>query len=141
MPYMNKSETDSWSTPNTYKNKIQEEFEFDDYDPCPLNDSPNRNGLLEDWDSNKIFVNPPYSKLGTTKKHGLGWIEKGHNEAQKNKLIVFLVPARTDTKWFHDIVLKNNYEIRFIKGRLKFGDGKGSAPFPSILIIMDGRTN
>tara|TARA_R110000822_G_C15067551_1_gene468204 strand:+ start:179 stop:592 length:414 start_codon:yes stop_codon:yes gene_type:complete len=135
MPYMNKSNTDSWSTPNKLKNELNDEFNFDDYDPCPLNNNPQNNGLEEDWAS-KTFVNPPYSKLKSTKKNGLGWIEKAHNEAQKGKLVVMLIPARTDTTWFHDIILKNKYEIRFIKGRLSFGDTKNPAPFPSILVIM-----
>jgi len=135
MPYINKSQSDSWSTPTKIKNELQKEFDFDDYDPCPLNDNFNVDGLKEEWAS-KTFCNPPYSKLKTTKKNGLGWIEKGYLESKKGKLIVFLLPARTDTSWFHDIILKNNFEVRFIKGRLKFGDKKGSAPFPSILVIM-----
>jgi len=132
---MNKSNTDSWSTPNKLKNALNDEFNFDDYDPCPLNDNPQNNGLEEDWAS-KTFVNPPYSKLKSTKKNGMGWIEKAHNEAQKGKLVVMLIPARTDTTWFHDIILKNKYEIRFIKGRISFGDTKNPAPFPSILVIF-----
>ena len=135
MPYMNKSTTDSWSTPTNIKSTLQEEFNFNDYDPCPLNDNPDFDGLEEEW-ADKTFVNPPYSKLKTTLKNGLGWVEKAHIEAQKGKLVVMLIPARTDTTWFHDIILKNNYEVRFIKGRLKFGDKKGCAPFPSILVIM-----
>jgi len=109
MPYMNKSTTDSWSTPTNIKDTLQEEFNFDDFDPCPLNDNPDFNGLEMEWE-NKTFVNPPYSKLKTTIKNGLGWVEKGHNEAQKGKLVVMLIPARTDTTWFHDIILKYNYE-------------------------------
>jgi len=132
--YMNKSASDSWSTPDNIKKTLQREFDFDDFDPCPLNDDPTFNGLEMEW-AGKTFVNPPYSRLKTTKKNGLGWIEKGHQEAQKGKLIVFLIPARTDTTWFHDIILKNNYEVRFIKGRIKFSN-KGPAPFPSILVIM-----
>ena len=132
--YMNKSTSDSWSTPDNIKRTLQEEFNFDDFDPCPLNDEPTFNGLDTEWPE-KTFVNPPYSRLKTTKKNGLGWIEKGHLEAQKGKLVVFLIPARTDTTWFHDIILKNDYEVRFIKGRIKFSD-KGPAPFPSILVIM-----
>ena len=110
-------------------------FHTKNNDPCPLNDNPNKNGLEEEWAS-KTFVNPPYSKLKTTKKNGLGWIEKAHIEAQKGKLVVLLIPGRTDTTWFHDIILKNNYEYRFVKGRIKFGDKKGSAPFPSLIVIM-----
>ena len=134
---MNKSKTDSWSTPTTFKTKLNEEFNFDDFDPCPLNDSPDFDGLKCEW-ANSTFVNPPYSKLGCTKKNGMGWIQKAHLECQKGKKIVVLVPSRTDTKWFHEIVLENKYEVRFIKGRMKFGEAKNSAPFPSILIIMDG---
>ena len=135
MPYINRSKTDSWSTPQHIKDSLNNEFDFDDFDPCPFNDDPELNGLNIEW-SNKTFVNPPYSKLKSTKKNGLGWIEKAHLECKKGKLVVLLIPARTDTTWFHNIILKNNYEIRFIKGRLKFGDKKGSAPFPSILVIM-----
>jgi len=135
MPYINKSTTDSWSTPIELKNNLNDEFNFDDFDPCPLNDDFDINGLTIDW-AQTTFVNPPYSCLKSTKKNGLGWIEKAHNEAQKGKTIVLLIPARTDTTWFHDIILKNNYEIRFIKGRLKFGTKKTPAPFPSILVIM-----
>ena len=133
--YMPKSKTDSWKTPYHIKNKLNEEFDFDDFDPCPLNDNPDFNGLNMDWKKSN-FVNPPYSKLKTTKKSGLGWIEKGHIEAQKGNLSVFLIPARTDTTWFHEIILENNYEVRFLKGRLKFGDSKSSAPFPSMLVIF-----
>jgi len=132
--YINKSKSDSWSTPQNIKDKLNEEFNFDNFDPCPLNENPNFNGLEIEW-AKKTFCNPPYSKLKTTKKNGLGWIEKAHNEAQKGKLIVLLIPARTDVSWFHNIILKNNYEIRFIKGRIRFNN-KAPAPFPSIYVIM-----
>ena len=137
MAYITESKTDSWSTPKDFKTKLNDEFNFTDYDPCPLSERPFFDGLECEW-ADRTFVNPPYSKLGSTKKNGIGWIEKSHIEAKKGKLIVLLVPARTDTKWFHEIVLENEYEVRFIKGRLKFGDSKSSAPFPSIVIIMDG---
>jgi len=132
--YINKSKSDSWSTPNKLYTELNKEFNFDDYDPCPLNDNPDKDGLLEDW-ANTTFVNPPYSKLKSTKKR-IGWIDKAHNECKKGKTIIMLLPARTCTQWFHDIILKNNYEIRFIKGRLRFGDSKNAAPFPSMIIIM-----
>ncbi len=64
----------------------------------------------------------------------MGFIEKAHIEAQKGKTIILLIPARTDTTWFHDIIMKHNYKIKFIKGRLKFNDSKDSAPFPSMLV-------
>ena len=62
------------------------------------------------------------------------WVEKAYTESLKGKTVVMLLPARTDTKWFHKFVL-NKAEIRFIKGRLKFGDGNNSAPFPSMVVI------
>ena len=135
--YMPKSKTDSWSTPKHIYDTLNNKYDFDDFDPCPLNDNPLINGLNIEW-ANKTFCNPPYSKLKTTIKGGLGWVEKAHLEAQKGKLIVLLIPARTDTQWFHDIIIENNYEIEFIKGRLKFGDATCSAPFPSMIVIMNG---
>ena len=135
--YMPKSITDSWRTPDKLKNKLHQEFDFDDFDPCPLNDSPLFNGLEIEW-ANSTFVNPPYSKLKTTKKHGIGWVEKAHLESTKGKTVVMLLPSRTDTQWFHDIIVANGYETRFIRGRLAFGDSKNSAPFPSMLVIMKG---
>ena len=99
-----------------------------------LNDNPDKDGLVEEW-AMVTFCNPPYSELKSTKKK-LGWVEKAHIECQKGKTIVLLIPARTDTQWFHEIILENEYDVRFIKGRLKFGDSKTAAPFPSMLIIM-----
>ena len=127
------SQTDNWRTPQGFKENLP--YDFDDYDPAPFNNPENRDGLKEEWGS-CVFVNPPYSNLKTTKKNGLGYIEKAHIEAQKGKTIVLLIPARTDTTWFHDIIVKHNYEVKFIKGRLKFNNDKNPAPFPSMLVIM-----
>jgi site-specific DNA-methyltransferase (adenine-specific) len=79
-----------------------------------------------------VFCNPPYGRtIGA-------WVEKAYNEAQKdNTLIVMLLPARTDTKWFHNYIY-HKAEIRFIKGRLKFGGCKNAAPFPSMVVIFRG---
>ena len=80
----------------------------------------------------RVFVNPPY---GTEISK---WVEKSYREGIKdNTLVVMLIPARTDTKYFHDFILHRS-EIRFVKGRLKFGEGKNSAPFPSMLVIFRG---
>ena len=133
MPYIDKSKSDSWSTPQNFKENLP--FEFDDYDPCPLNDNPNFDGLQEEW-AKTTFVNPPYGKLKTTKKNGIGWVEKAHIECKKGKTIVMLIPTRTDTSWFHDNILKNNYEIEFIRGRLKFSNSKNPAPFSSMLVYF-----
>lgn len=78
-----------------------------------------------------MFCNPPYSKIGE-------WVKKAFYEGRKdNTLVVLLIPARTDTKYFHDYIL-HRAEVRFIKGRLKFGDAKNSAPFPSMIVIFRG---
>jgi site-specific DNA-methyltransferase (adenine-specific) len=91
-------------------------------------------GLDREWGTS-TYCNPPYGRF-------LGdWIEKGLNESRKGKVIVFLVPARTDTRWFHNFVLPNATEIRFIKGRLKFPPSKNPAPFPSMVIIFSGKKN
>tara|TARA_R110000822_G_scaffold917_4_gene3967 strand:- start:4001 stop:4417 length:417 start_codon:yes stop_codon:yes gene_type:complete len=133
--YMAKAKTDSWSTPTHIYNDLNDQFHFNSFDPCPLNDDPNINGLDIEW-ADSTFCNPPYSRLKSTIKHGMGWVEKAHIECLKGKTVVLLLPARTDTQWFHDIILKNNYEVRFVKGRLCFGGSKFSAPFPSMVIIM-----
>jgi site-specific DNA-methyltransferase (adenine-specific) len=130
--YINKSKTDSWSTPPDLFNKLNDEYNFDDFDPCPLSDDPDFDGTQIDW-AKRTFVNPPYSQLKSTKKH-LGWIEKAHIEAEKGNMVIMLIPARTDTQWFHDIILKFNYEVTFLRGRLKFGDGKNPAPFPCMIV-------
>lgn len=79
-----------------------------------------------------MFCNPPYGREITK------WVRKAYEEAhKKDTLVVMLVPARTDTKWFHDYVY-NRAEIRFIKGRLTFGDSTEHAPFPSVVVIYRG---
>ena len=79
----------------------------------------------------RVFCNPPYSQIDK-------WVEKAFYETkQENTLVVMLIPSRTDTRYFHNYIYGRT-EIRFVKGRLKFGDGKNSAPFPSMLVIFRG---
>jgi phage N-6-adenine-methyltransferase len=118
------SATDNWKTPSDVYKTLDAEFHFD-FDPCPLN--PKFDGLNIEWGSCN-FVNPPYSQL---KK----WLKKGWEEHKKGKTVVFLIPSRTDTIAWHEYVMKAT-EIRFIKGRLKFGDSKNSAPFPSAIVVF-----
>jgi len=118
--------TDDWSTPKDFYQELDKEFNFD-FDPCPLRSTTD--GLSIDWNGS-VFINPPYSNIKAFLEKGITELSKGNA-----KQLVYLVPARTDTKWFHDLVY-NKSEIRFIKGRLKFGDSKNSAPFPSMLIIF-----
>lgn len=118
--------TDDWSTPKQFYNDLNEEFNFT-YDPCPLR--AEFDGLNEAW-IGRVFINPPYSNIRAFISKGLEEIKQGNAD-----VCVFLVPARTDTKWFHELVL-DRAELRFIKGRLKFGESKNSAPFPSMLAIF-----
>ena len=79
----------------------------------------------------RVFCNPPYSQIDK-------WVEKAFRETKNdNTLVVLLIPSRTDTRYFHNFIYQRA-EIRFIKGRLKFGDSKNSAPFPSMLVIFRG---
>lgn len=114
-----------WQTPKAVYQKLNEEFGFD-FDPCPPN--PTFDGLEIEWGGSN-FVNPPYGREIPK------WVKKGYEEAQKGKRVVFLIPSRTDTKWWHDYIMKAD-EIRFIKGRLKFDDHENSAPFPSAVAVF-----
>ena len=96
-----------WKTPKAVYQVLNSEFQFD-FDPCPVN--PDFDGLKVEW-GKRNFVNPPYgNEIGK-------WIKKGYEEYQKGKTVVFLIPSRTDTRWWHDYVMKAK-EIRCIKGRL-----------------------
>jgi hypothetical protein len=121
----------NWITPPEFYKKLDEEFHFD-FDPCPY-PMPSWNGLEINW-GKRNYVNPPYGReIGK-------WVHKGFVESRKGKLVVMLLPARTDTKWFHNIILASHADIRFIPGRLKFitpnGNVPNSAPFPSIVVIF-----
>lgn len=130
------SKTDNWATPTEFYNALNEEFHFN-LDPCA--DEFNhkcekfytveQDGLKQDWGGYRVFCNPPYGRDISK------WVKKAYNEGHKsNTLVCMLIPARTDTKFFHDYIL-NRAEIRFIKGRLKFGGSKTAAPFPSMLVV------
>ena len=95
-----------WKTPRALYQALDAEFRFD-YDPCPA--QPRFNGLESEW-GNVNFVNPPYGR------EIMKWIQKGYEQALNGKTVVFLVPSRTDTGWWHDYIMKAD-EIRFIKGR------------------------
>ena len=127
------SKTEEWATPQYFFNMLDMEFHFT-LDPAatmlnakvPKYFSKEQNGLLQDWSGERVFCNPPY---GRVIRH---WVEK--MATCNAELCVGLLPARTDTIWFHDFIL-GNAEIRLLKGRLKFGDATNSAPFPSMVCI------
>lgn len=131
------SATDLWATPQAFFDRLNAEFNFT-LDPC--SDGTNakcqryftaeEDGLAQSWANEIVFMNPPYGRV-------IGdWIRKAYESAENdNTTVVALIPARTDTKYWHDYVMKAD-EIRLVRGRLKFGDGKNSAPFPSAVVIF-----
>ena len=119
----------NWSTPRELYEDLDKEFNFD-FDPCPLHSD--FDGLLISW-GGANFVNPPYS----TKLQD-AFIKKGLEESRLGKVVVFLLPVRTGSKRWQDIILPFANEIRLIRGRLKFGGSSNSAPFDSAIIIFKG---
>ena|SRR5882762_8103965 len=116
------SASDDYSTPQDVRESLDSEFSFT-LDPCPLQEVDFLAGLRS-WKGQRIFCNPPYSDIEN-------WIRKWH-EAD---LAVFLVPSRTDTYWWHEYAMKAE-EIRFIRGRLRFGGHENPAPFPSAILVF-----
>ena len=118
------SNTDEWSTPQDFFDTLNKEFNFT-LDPCSTNENHKcsryytleDDGLSKNWGGERVFVNPPYSRI--------------------SDIVVLLIPSRTDTRYFHDYILYRS-EIRFVKGRLKFGEQSNSAPFPSMIVIFRG---
>lgn len=132
------SATDVWATPQDLFDKLNAEFGFN-LDPCALPENakcekyftPEINGLAQSWGGCKVFCNPPYGR------QIYDWVKKAYNESRKpDTTVVMLIPARTDTRYFHEFIYHRAKEIRFIKGRLKFGSAKNAAPFPSMIVIF-----
>ena len=132
------SNKDDWETPQELFDKLNAEFHFT-LDPC-ANDENHKcskyftkedDGLIQSWRGHTVFMNPPYGReIGK-------WVKKAFEEGYKAyTTVVGLLPARTDTRWFHDYIYSKGAEIRFIKGRIKFSDNKNSAPFPSMVVIF-----
>lgn len=132
------SKTDMWATPQDFFDKLNEEFNFT-VDVCAIPENakcekfftPEINGLKQEW-TGVCWCNPPYGR------EICKWVEKAYIASTWGATVVMLLPARTDTKWFHEYIY-NKAEIRFIKGRLKFGNSKTSAPFPSMVVIFDSK--
>lgn len=127
--------TVEWETPAALFVELDGEFKFN-LDPCCTWVSAKcdrfytaeDDGLTMGWAPSRVFMNPPY---GYQIKR---WMRKAYEESQAGALVVCLVPARTDTAWWHDYASKG--EVRFIRGRLYFGDGVGRAPFPNAIVIF-----
>jgi phage N-6-adenine-methyltransferase len=129
------STTDEWPTPQWLFDALNAEFEFT-LDPCatPRNAKCTtyftraEDGIAQDWGDNTVFMNPPYGRA-----IGL-WMKKAYHASRIGATVVCLVPARTDTAWWHAYAMKG--EIRLLRGRLRFEGGKYSAPFPSAIIVF-----
>lgn len=131
------SKTDRWATPQDFFDELNEEFCFN-LDVCALPENakceryftPEVDGLSQPWEGN-VWCNPPYGReIGS-------WVKRAYLAAKTGyaDLVVMLLPARTDTQWFHKYIY-GKAEIRFVKGRLKFGGSKNSAPFPSMVVVF-----
>lgn len=129
------SKSDEWATPQDFFDRLNTIHSFT-LDACAseLNAkcsnyyTESDNALIQDW-CGVVWCNPPYSEVKN-------WIEKAYHESLKGAKVVMLIPARTDTIAWHQYIFPYA-EIEFIKGRLKFGDSKNSAPFPSAVVIFE----
>lgn len=140
------SATDEWYTPQDFFDALNKEYNFT-LDPCALasnakcdvwfgpdhSDRNLRDGLALDWNmfaaGGAVFMNPPYGR--TIGK----WVEKAAVTAAAGTSVICLLPARTDTRWFHDFCV--GHDIVFVRGRLKFGGAANAAPFPSMIVKME----
>lgn len=125
-----------WETPQWLYDRLDKEFGFtldpassDGNHKCTRYFTVEQDGLTQSWQGETVFCNPPYGRQIAP------WVEKGYQESKgKDTTVVMLLPARTDTRWFHEYIYGKS-EIRFLKGRLKFGGSENSAPFPSMIVI------
>ena len=131
------SATVIWATPQEFFDKYNAKFSFTT-DVCALPENakcqhfytPEQDGLAQEW-RGACWMNPPYGReIGK-------WVEKAAKEANDNgATVVCLLPARTDTRWWHDNVIQNAASIEFLRRRIKFGNAKSAAPFPSAVVIF-----
>lgn len=127
------SKVQTWATPQDFFDALNAEFDFTldaaasaDNAKCAKFFDEAVDGLAQSWEGERVWCNPPYSKVAK-------WIEKAATE--KSLVTVMLIPARTDTKAWHDHIF-GKAEARFVRGRLKFGTAKWAAPFPSAVVIF-----
>ena len=133
------SKASDWETPQDFFDKLNWRFVPFTLDPCATKETAkcskyyteNDDGLSKSWKGHKVFINPPYGR----QIHK--WIEKAYMESMDDHTdVVMLIPARTDTKYWHDYIMKAQ-EIYFVRGRLKFGESVNSAPFPSAVVVFE----
>lgn len=144
---------DNYATPPELYKELNKEFNFD-FDPCPYSEGEVDDGLRKDWGKSN-YINPPYSDLKATGYLKSSFVKKAIEESKKGKLCVLLLPVSTSTKLFHEQIKPNATEIRFLKGRIKFGklDKNGKFYLPlnkdgktqtgtkdSMIVVFDGRS-
>lgn len=131
------SKSDKWETPQDFFDELNREFGFS-LDVCALPGNakttryytPSQDGLAQPWEG-VVWCNPPYGRqIGK-------WVERAVLSAEAGAVVVMLLPARTDTKWFHEYIY-GKAEIRFVRGRLRFGGAANPAPFPSMVVVFRG---
>lgn len=129
------SNSNEWETPQELFDNLDDEFHFT-LDPCATKENhkckkyytKKDDGLSKSWAGEVVFMNPPYGR------EICKWVQKAHDEAT-HATIVCLIPARTDTSYWHDFIF-DKAEVRFMRGRIKFGNSKQGAPFPSAVVIF-----
>ena len=130
------SKTVMWATPQDFFNRYDAVYKFEtdvcaspENAKCARYFTEEQDGLAQEW-AGSCWMNPPYGRsIGA-------WVKKAYLSSLAGATVVCLLPARTDTRWWHDYAVKG--EIEFIKGRLKFGGVKGNAPFPSAVVVFRG---
>ena len=135
------SKSSEWATPQDLFDELDQEFNFT-LDPCATHENHKcgryytraEDGLTQSWSGERVFMNPPYGNEISL------WVAKAYTESLQGALVVCLIPSRTDTRYWHDYVMKAD-EIRFIEGRLRFiGKATESAPFPSAIVIFQPKS-
>lgn len=132
------SATVEWSTPQDFYDRLDAEFGFTldvaadkTNAKCAHYFTEHSDGLQQTWKTpGAVWMNPPYGRtIGA-------WMRKALEESRRGATVVCLVPARTDTRWWHETVIAGGAEVRFVRGRLRFGGAKNSAPFPSAVVVF-----
>lgn len=131
---------DEWETPQGLFDRLNAKYHFtldaaasDSNHKCAKYYTKDQDGLAQDWGNDTVYVNPPYGRVI------VDWVCKAYETHQRyGNTIVMLLPARTDTRWFHDYVY-GQADIEFIKGRLRFSGSQCNAPFPNMIVIFQGR--
>ena len=131
------SKSNEWSTPQEFFDNLNNEFGFT-LDPasthenakCKKHYTIKDDGLNQDWSNEMVFLNPPYG--GNTRE----WIKKAYYENLKGAVVVCLIVSSTDRSYWHDYIFPYAAQIRWIRGRLKFGGSKSSAPFASAVVVF-----